>query len=278
MNETEFNRHNDNDAKPDRIKPSAVMTGNTMGTVRITMAIASIKQPSTRYINRIRASIGLMPDWWKLPSSTDPGMWRSVGNAIRTCDPHVRGILVLGLDMPVRDLGLAFASAATEPMVKGFAVGRTIFWPAAERWFAGEIQDAEAISMIADIRRLWPSTTTARKPAHRAFFELTGVQERFVSEDLRAYTKSQARSFAARLQFNIKTTGYLQINRLHAKRSSVATRIVRSGDASIGVDTDRAGMSRKRALSRNRTHFVAAFSEFLEYLFTRVLFKLQAVA
>jgi 5-dehydro-2-deoxygluconokinase len=110
--------------------------------------------------------IGLMPDWWKLPPSTDPGMWRSVGDAIRTHDPHVRGILVLGLDMPERDLGLAFASAATEPMVKGFAVGRTIFWPAAERWFAGEIQDAEAISMIAEsfrrIRRLWPSTTTVR--------------------------------------------------------------------------------------------------------------------
>ena len=34
----------------------AVTTGNTIGTVRITIAIASIRQPSTRYIRRISAS------------------------------------------------------------------------------------------------------------------------------------------------------------------------------------------------------------------------------
>lgn len=105
--------------------------------------------------------VGLMPDWWKLPPSADPDMWRSVGNTIRTYDPHARGILVLGLDMPEGDLGRVFASAAGEPMVRGFAVGRTIFWPAAERWFMNKIQDAEAISMITEsfrrIRQLWPT-------------------------------------------------------------------------------------------------------------------------
>lgn len=103
--------------------------------------------------------IGLMPDWWKLPPSADLNMWCAVGNAIRTNDPHARGILVLGLDMPEDDLGRAFASAAAEPLVRGFAVGRTIFWPAAERWFAGEIKDTEATSMIAEsfrrIKQLW---------------------------------------------------------------------------------------------------------------------------
>lgn len=109
--------------------------------------------------------IGLMPDWWKLPPSTDANMWRSVGSAIRTHDPHARGILVLGLDMPEQDLGKAFASAAIEPMVRGFAVGRTIFWPAAERWFTGEIGNVQATSMIVAsfrrIRQLWPSTTAS---------------------------------------------------------------------------------------------------------------------
>lgn len=108
--------------------------------------------------------IGLMPDWWKLPPSPNPGMWRSVGNAIRVHDPHARGILVLGLDMPEGDLGRAFANAASEPMVRGFAVGRTIFWPAAERWFMGEIQNSEATSMITEsfrrVRSLWPSNGT----------------------------------------------------------------------------------------------------------------------
>ncbi|WP_246658007.1 bifunctional 5-dehydro-2-deoxygluconokinase/5-dehydro-2-deoxyphosphogluconate aldolase [Afipia massiliensis] len=109
--------------------------------------------------------IGLMPDWWKLPPSPNPGMWRAVGNAIRANDPHARGILVLGLDMPESDLGLAFAGAESEPLVQGFAVGRTIFWPAAERWFKDEISNDQATSMIVDsfrrIRNLWPSPLLA---------------------------------------------------------------------------------------------------------------------
>jgi 5-dehydro-2-deoxygluconokinase len=107
-------------------------------------------------------AIGLMPDWWKLPPSPDPGMWRAVGNAVRANDPHARGILVLGLDLPESDLARAFAAAESEPLVRGFAVGRTIFWPAAECWFAGKIGDAEATSMIIEsfrrVRRLWPNS------------------------------------------------------------------------------------------------------------------------
>ena len=106
---------------------------------------------------------GLTPDWWKLPPSPDRAMWQAVGDLIRNYDSHARGILVLGLDMPEQDLGRAFARAATEPLVRGFAVGRTIFWPAAERWFAGDLDDAAAISMICEsftrIRDLWPSDT-----------------------------------------------------------------------------------------------------------------------
>src|SRR5271156_4789804 len=37
-------------------KPSAVITGNTIGTVRMIIAIASIRQPSARYMSRISAS------------------------------------------------------------------------------------------------------------------------------------------------------------------------------------------------------------------------------
>jgi len=107
-------------------------------------------------------AIGLMPDWWKLPPSPDLDMWRAVGNAVRANDPHARGILVLGLDLPESDLARAFAAAESEPLVRGFAVGRTIFWPAAECWFTGKIDDAEATSMIIEsfrrVRRLWPNS------------------------------------------------------------------------------------------------------------------------
>ena len=37
-------------------KPSAVITGKMIGTVRMIIAMASIRQPSTRYISMISAS------------------------------------------------------------------------------------------------------------------------------------------------------------------------------------------------------------------------------
>ena len=47
------------------------------------------------------------------------------------------------------ELAEAFAHAATCSMVKGFAVGRTIFADAAARWLAGEISDEAAIADMA---------------------------------------------------------------------------------------------------------------------------------
>ena len=44
---------------------------------------------------------------------------------------------------------MAFAAAAGEPQVKGFAVGRTIFNDAARRWLKGEITDEAAVSDMA---------------------------------------------------------------------------------------------------------------------------------
>ena len=43
----------------------------------------------------------------------------------------------------------SFAAARTAPMVKGFAVGRTIFADAAKAWFALRMSDEEAISEMA---------------------------------------------------------------------------------------------------------------------------------
>ena len=45
----------------------------------------------------------------------------------RRNDPHTRGIVVLGLDAPEAELAASFALAAGFDLVKGFAVGRTIF-------------------------------------------------------------------------------------------------------------------------------------------------------
>ena len=106
-------------------------------------------------------SIGLRPDWWKLPPSRDKQIWRRIGDVIRANDPYSRGVMILGLESSNTQLAEAFAAAADEPMVRGFAVGRAIFWKVAERWFAGEISDAASVSEIAATFRrvtsLWRS-------------------------------------------------------------------------------------------------------------------------
>ncbi len=101
----------------------------------------------------------IMPDWWKLPPLGDSASWRSIGNLIRARDPYCRGVLILGIDADEKSLAASFAAASSEPQVKGFAVGRAIFWPTAEAWFAGKINDQTAVASIAQnyarIVELW---------------------------------------------------------------------------------------------------------------------------
>ena len=93
---------------------------------------------------------GVFPDWWKLePFKTDIA-WQNAVDVITRNDPRTRGIVVLGLDAPEDELVASFALAAKQPLVKGFAVGRTIFGDAARAWLKGEISDAEAVTQMAD--------------------------------------------------------------------------------------------------------------------------------
>ena len=56
---------------------------------------------------------------------------------------------MLGLDAPEAELAASFETAAGFDLVKGFAVGRTLFSDAAEKWLAGEIDDRTAIEDMA---------------------------------------------------------------------------------------------------------------------------------
>jgi 5-dehydro-2-deoxygluconokinase len=94
-------------------------------------------------------SLGVRPDWWKLPPSPDPAVWRAVGDRIRREDPHCRGVLVLGQVSGDDAIAAAFNAAATEPTVRGFAVGRGIFANPAEHWLAGELTDGQLIDGVA---------------------------------------------------------------------------------------------------------------------------------
>lgn len=95
-------------------------------------------------------SLGVRPDWWKLPPSLDSDVWTSVGDVIRRDDPYCRGVLVLGQGARDDAVARAFGAAAAEPMVKGFAVGRSIFASPALRWFAGEMSDDAFVDAVAE--------------------------------------------------------------------------------------------------------------------------------
>ncbi|KKL15582.1 hypothetical protein LCGC14_2504160, partial [marine sediment metagenome] len=104
-------------------------------------------------------SWGVYPDWWKLePFDTDRA-WAAAVKAIERHDSFTRGILVLGLDAAEDQLATSFAQAARFPLVKGFAVGRTIFGAVARDWLAGRIGDAAAVAQMQDryarLCRLW---------------------------------------------------------------------------------------------------------------------------
>ncbi|GLS21344.1 5-dehydro-2-deoxygluconokinase [Labrys miyagiensis] len=93
--------------------------------------------------------LGIKPDWWKLEPLKTPAAWRAVADVIENNDPLCRGIVLLGLEAPEEDLEAAFAAAASEPLVKGFAVGRTIFNEPARAWLRGSLSDEAAIEAMA---------------------------------------------------------------------------------------------------------------------------------
>ncbi|GGD11589.1 bifunctional 5-dehydro-2-deoxygluconokinase/5-dehydro-2-deoxyphosphogluconate aldolase [Aureimonas glaciei] len=93
--------------------------------------------------------VGIKPDWWKLEPQGSARAWANISAVIEAADPWCRGIVLLGLDAPQEELEAAFAATADAPLVKGFAVGRTIFAETARQWLGGTIDDAAAIEAMA---------------------------------------------------------------------------------------------------------------------------------
>ncbi|MGO9422300.1 bifunctional 5-dehydro-2-deoxygluconokinase/5-dehydro-2-deoxyphosphogluconate aldolase [Roseiarcus sp.] len=92
---------------------------------------------------------GLKPDWWKLEPQASVAAWRATDDVIAARDPLCRGVVLLGLEAPIETLKESFAAARTAERVRGFAVGRTIFAEAAERWLNGRIGDETAVDEMA---------------------------------------------------------------------------------------------------------------------------------
>jgi len=113
---------------------------------------------TARIIRRIY-EIGIYPDWWKLEPMTSQDAWSKACDSITENDPYTRGIVVLGLDAPEDRLADSFAQAARFQLVKGFAIGRTIFADAARGWLSGEISNEAAVEDMSNrferLCRIW---------------------------------------------------------------------------------------------------------------------------
>jgi len=106
-------------------------------------------QATARVIERFY-ELGVFPDWWKLEPMISKEAWANACEAIQRHDPYTRGIVVLGRDAPKEELEESFAVAAGFDLVKGFAVGRTIFSDAARSWFKDEMTDQKAVAAMAE--------------------------------------------------------------------------------------------------------------------------------
>ena len=132
--------------------------------------VAEVTEDTAAQIIRRFYEIGIYPDWWKLEPMRSEAGWRNACAAIRENDAHTRGIVVLGLASDEAALAESFRAAARLPLVKGFAVGRTIFGAAAEAWMAGDMSDAEAVDVMKDnyarLCRIWDEArATTREDA-----------------------------------------------------------------------------------------------------------------
>ncbi|HEX3602798.1 MAG TPA: 5-dehydro-2-deoxygluconokinase [Steroidobacteraceae bacterium] len=98
---------------------------------------------TARALQRIYA-LHVRPDWWKLEPRAGADHWRAIQATIAREDPLCRGVLLLGQSASAAELSECFEAAAPFDIVKGFAIGRTIFHDVARAWFAGSMSDGEA--------------------------------------------------------------------------------------------------------------------------------------
>lgn len=126
--------------------------------------VGAVSETTTAEVIARFYGMGVFPDWWKLePMQTDTA-WSAACDTITRNDPHTRGIVVLGLGADEVALGASFEAAARHRLVKGFAVGRTIFGEVAKGYMDGTIGPERAVSEMKDryarLCALWDTART----------------------------------------------------------------------------------------------------------------------
>lgn len=107
-------------------------------------------------------NLGLKPEWWKL-APLSSGAWDRLATLIAERDPTCRGVVILGLNQPLDYLAKSFAHASN-PIIKGFMVGRTLWTGPSLRWLKNQIDDDRLVRDVASNFRMlvqaWDATRT----------------------------------------------------------------------------------------------------------------------
>jgi 5-dehydro-2-deoxygluconokinase len=157
-----------------RLQDACRKTGHELLVEIIASGLGDIDAHTiARTIQRLY-DLGMKPDWWKLEPTEDHAAWVNVETTIRANDPHCRGVLLLGLSAPQEALIASFDAAAAAPIIKGFAVGRTIFAEAAEQWLTGRMDDEAA---IADLSGRFAVLVDAWRAARQRVVRPAALQE-----------------------------------------------------------------------------------------------------
>jgi 5-dehydro-2-deoxygluconokinase len=93
--------------------------------------------------------LNVFPDWWKIAPPRDNRAWEHISKMIAKHDPMCRGVLLLGQNLREDQIQTGFQVAAAYDICKGFAIGRSIFMPAAEQWLMKKIDDNTLIEIVS---------------------------------------------------------------------------------------------------------------------------------
>ena len=107
-------------------------------------------------------NLGIRPEWWKLAPMAEAG-WDALAALIAARDPWCRGAVILGLNQPIQSLADSFAMASN-PIVKGFMVGRSLWADASLRWLHRQCTDQELVDAVAHNFRALSAAWAARRP------------------------------------------------------------------------------------------------------------------
>lgn len=117
---------------------------------------------SDRHIIGIMSNVylmGITPYWWKLPAFHSKDEWRNMGQLIDEFDSAARVVILGGEAKSIERFSQAFDIAQSTHHGIGFAIGRSIFWPAWMKFIEAEWELSLVEESIAqkykELYQLW---------------------------------------------------------------------------------------------------------------------------